>query len=187
MTQAEQKLTNRFRLNRRALGVVSGLLLVIAATNFFGWLAPYQVPQSLLNSIQYLLVAMVILLAFGLQRSGNALQGKAQERQEAASNDDAPASSPAPIVPSGPAYTKARKQATIFQVTAIAIIAGSFIIVPTVGNLLMSSGAPFEAFNAFMIGIGVLLVAAAGASKYFTHKAREAGRQSIREQEESSL
>lgn len=184
MTEADLKLTGKFRFHRRALGVSSILLLVTGAANFFGWIAPSQVPESLLNSIQYLLVAMVILLALGLQRSGNALQRKAQERREAVAEGDDDFSIPVPPLPSGPEYTKARKKATIFQVTAIAIIAGSFIVVPTVGNLIISSGAPFEAFNAFMIGVGVLLLAAAAASKYFTNKARDAGRQSVSVQEE---
>jgi hypothetical protein len=139
----------------------------------------------LLNSIQYLLVALVILLSLGLQRSGNALLAADQEKQEVDTGTDTTINAPVVLVPSGPDYARARKKATIFQVTAIVVIAGSFIAVPTVGNLIMSSGAPFEVFNFVMIGIGIVLVAAAAASKYFTHKAREAGRQSIRDQEEA--
>jgi protein-S-isoprenylcysteine O-methyltransferase Ste14 len=183
----DQSLTKRFRFIRRALGVSSVLLLVLAGANFFGWLSPYHVPDSLLNSLQYLLVALVILLSIGLQRSGNALHAAAQEKQESDSSTDVEDATPLVLTPAGPEYERARRRATIFQVTAIVIIAGSFVAVPTVGDLLMSSGAPFATFNAVMIGIGVLLVAAAVASKYFTHKAREAGRQSIMEQEESLL
>lgn len=183
--QNDQRLTKRFRFLRRALGISSVLLLVLVAANFFGWLSPEHVPGGLLNSIQYLLVALVILLSLGLQRSGNALLEAAQEKQESDAGAEEAISAPVILVPSGPEYARARRKATIFQVTAILVIAGSLIAVPAIGNLLMSSGAPFEAFNAFMIGIGVVLVAAAAASKYFTHKARESGRQSIREQEES--
>jgi protein-S-isoprenylcysteine O-methyltransferase Ste14 len=183
----DQNLTKRFRFIRRALGVSSLLLLVLAGANFFGWLSPYNVPDSLLNSLQYLLVALVILLSIGLQRSGNALHTAAQEKQEGDSSNDAADTAPVVLAPSGPKYARARKRATIFQVTAILMIAGSLIAVPMVGDLLMSSGAPFAAFNAVMIGIGVVLITAAAASKYFTHKARKAGRQSIKEQEESLL
>lgn len=183
--QNDQGLTGRFRFFRRALGIISVLLLVLAAANFFGWLSPYNVPDSLLNSLQYLLVALVILLSLGLQRSGNALLAATQEEQEIDAGNDTAIVAPVITVPSGPEYASARKKATIFQAIAIMVIAGSFIAVPTVGDLMMSSGAPFEVFNSVMIGIGVLLVAAAAASKYFTHKAREVGRQSIREQEEA--
>lgn len=183
MDRSSETLTKRFRVLRGLLGVSSVALLVFATANFFGLFSPYRVSDGLLNSIQYLLVALVILSAVGLQRASSALQSNAQDRQETASGEDV--ITPAPIVPSGPAYASARRKATIFQVTAVVVLAGSFIVVPKVGDLLMSNGSSFETFNAFMIGIGVLLVAAAVASKYFTHKAREAGRQSIREQEES--
>jgi hypothetical protein len=138
----------------------------------------------LLNSIQYLLVALVILLSLGVQRSGNALLAATQEKQEVNAGTGAEIVAPVVLVPSGPEYARARRKATIFQVVAIVVIAGSFIAVPTVGDLMISSGAPFAAFNSVMIGIGVVLIAAAAASKYFTHKAREAGRQSILDQEE---
>lgn len=183
--QNDQRLTKRFRFIRRALGASSVLLLLIVAVNFFGWLSPYQVSDGLLNYLQYLLVAFVIIFSIGLQRTGNALLAAAQEKQEIDSGADTGIIAPVVLVPSGVDYVRARRKATIFQATAIVLIAGSFIAVPAVGDLMMSSGAPFEVFNSVMIGIGVLLVAAAAASKYFTHKAREVGRQSIREQEES--
>lgn len=170
-------LRKRFRFLRGALGLTSGLLLASAFVTFF---APMMSGKTLVTSLTYLLVALVIIFAIALQKTSREIMASLVAKDEAAEEE-----SPAPFVfvPKGPEYAKARKTATLFQVVAVALLAGSLIGIPAIGNIIISSGASFTVFNVFMIVTGVVLLSAAIASKYFTSQARKIGLKSIQEQE----
>jgi hypothetical protein len=155
-------------------------LLVLAPANLLGAFSSLDVPQQTVNAVQYLLVAVVIITAVILQRTGEAIrtsliqQGKADVQESV---------QPRLYAPQGAEYEAAAKKSKLASLSALVIIGSSFFLLPFVGNMVMSSGAPFEVFNLVIAGFALVLLTAFIASKYFAVQARKAGARSIEDQE----
>ena len=185
MTTTQDKQVARHQLLKGALGVVSVALLVLTVLRFTGSLTVFAT-DSMQYSVQLCLVALVILFSVATQRSGDMLRKRFADRVEAAkeANEELPA--PAVFMPAGAEYERAVKQYKVVAWSAVILIASSFVLVPVIGDKIISSGAPFEAFNGLMISAAIVVIGAAVASKYFSWKMRKACIASITQQQEST-
>lgn len=181
----QDKQVAKHRTLRTVLGVSSVLLLVLTFVRLTGALVS-MVPDSIQYSVQLLLVALVIAFSILLQRSGDALRARLSARVEAAKEAEEVSVAPQVFLPSGADYERAVKQYKIVAWSAIALIASSFVLVPMIGDRIISSGAPFEVFNTMIVVAGVIVFAAAATSKYYSWRMRKAGRESVRAQEEAA-
>lgn len=181
----EEKQVTRHRITKGALGTFSVLLLVLTALRLFGAFSQ-PIDDSAQYSLQLVLVALVLLFSFLVQRSGDALRELFAARVDAEKDAGGVSLAPEVFLPAGAEYERSVKQYKVVAWSAVTVIAASFVLVPLIGDRIMSSGAPFEAFNLLMIAAGVIVIVAAATAKYFSWKMRKAGRDSVSAQQEAA-